>query len=87
MKHNNKQVTISENREIRVTKVKTLMSILDMSVESEQETVNPYDKTRGPSDLKPSNKENHVKRGEFIMVAWRKLMAKYPHFREALNIN
>ena len=61
------------------------MSILDMSVESEQETVNPYDKTRGPSDLKPSNKENHVKRGEFIMVAWRKLMAKYPHFREAYD--
>ncbi len=61
------------------------MSILDMSVESEKETVNPYDKTRGPSDLKPSNKENHVKRGEFIMVAWRKLMKKYPHFREAYD--
>tara|TARA_R110000851_G_scaffold223600_1_gene376468 strand:- start:1 stop:1929 length:1929 start_codon:yes stop_codon:yes gene_type:complete len=59
--------------------------IIDYSVDSEKATVNPYDKTRGPSDLKPSNKENQAKRADFIMVAWRKLMDKHPHFREAYD--
>lgn len=85
MRHKHKQVTISESRETKGYEGKVNMSLLDMTEKSEQIIPNPYNKTRGPSDLKPTDTENHTIRNEFIMVNFRKLMNKYPHIREAYD--